>query len=200
MARPRDAATLVVTRGDGAGTQVLLGRRPANDRFMPNVHVFPGGRVDPHDETAPVVAELARPVARRLERRARPARARAIAVAALRETYEETGLVFGERSAAGIVPDLSPVDYLGRAITPALNPIRYHARFLRAPVERATGRLRSNGELLDLGWYSIDEALGLDIIDVTESILEQLRERVLGRRPKDLFVHYRRAGRILSRE
>lgn len=167
---------------------------------MPNVHVFPGGRVDPQDETAATISELAPPVARRLERRAAPIRARAIAVAALRETYEETGLVFGERTRTGLIPDLAPLDYLGRAITPALNPIRYHARFLRAPVERATGRLHGNGELLDLSWYSIDEALALDIIDVTQAILEQLRARLLGRREHDLFVHYRGAGRILSRE
>ncbi len=200
MVRPRDAASLVVTRGDGARTKVLLGRRPSNDRFMPNVHVFPGGRVDLADEDAAVTKGLLTPVARRLERRAGPVRARALAVAALRETFEETGLVFGERRAGSIVPDLSGLDYIGRAITPSLNPIRYHARFLRARAENASGRLKSNGELLDLGWYSIDEALGLTIIDVTQAILEQLRMRVHGKPPHDLFVHYRGMRQIITRE
>ena len=167
---------------------------------MPNVHVFPGGRVDAQDMGAAVLGELAPAIARRLGKQAGPARARAIAIAALRETWEETGLLFGERNRGGILPDLSHLDYLGRAITPAGNPIRYHARFLRAPVEQARGRLRSNGELLDLGWYSIDEALGLNIIDVTEAILEQLRARVFAGQRGDLFVHYRGVRRILTRE
>ncbi len=200
MVRPRDAASLVVTRGEGAQTRVLLGRRPSDDRFMPNVYVFPGGRVDAEDESASIVRELRPAVARRLERRARPARARALAVAALRETFEETGLVFGERSRSELRPDLSGIDYLGRAITPPSNPIRYHARFLRARAENATGRLRGNGELLDLGWYTIDQALDLTVIDVTEAILEQLRARVSGRARGDLFVHYRGWRQILSRE
>lgn len=200
MVRPRDAATLVVTRGEGESLRVLLGRRPPRDRFMPNVHVFPGGRVDRQDASTTVAGELVPSVALRLEKKAGRARARAIAIAALRETWEETGLLFGERNRGGILPDLSHLDYLGRAITPAGNPIRYHARFLRAPVEQARGRLRSNGELLDLGWYSIDEALALDIIDVTEAILEQLRARVVAGQGDDLFVHYRGVRRILTRE
>ena len=200
MVRPRDAASLLITRGEGPQTRVLLGRRPAQDRFMPNVHVFPGGRVDPHDETAPCQRRLRLPTRRKLTRRASPARAHALAVAALRETFEETGLVFGERREGVLVPDLATVEYLGRAITPNGNPIRYHARFLRARVEDASGRLRSNGELLDLDWYSIDDALRLNVIDVTEAMLQQLRERVSGERPADLFVHYRGLRQILSRE
>lgn len=198
--RPRDAASLVVTHGDGPDTRVLLGRRPSNDRFMPNVYVFPGGRVDAEDAAQSVERGLAAHVSRRLERRASPAGARAIGVAALRETFEETGLVFGERRGSTIRPDLSSLRYLARAITPSMNPIRYHARFLHARAERATGRLRGNGELLDLRWYSIDEALSLTIIDVTEVVLEQLRAKVAGARPKDLFIHYRGMRQVLTRE
>lgn len=200
MVKPRDAASLVVTRGDGPRTKVLLGRRPPNDRFMPNVHVFPGGRVDGTDTALPAARNLPKSVARRLERRATPQQARALAVAALRETFEETGLVFGKRAGRSIHPDLSNLDYIGRAITPSANPIRYHARFLRARVENATGRLKSNGELLDLGWYSIEEALGLTIIDVTQAVLEQLRARVAGEHTRDLFVHYRGMRLVLTHE
>lgn len=167
---------------------------------MPNVHVFPGGRVDRADATTPTTGRLRPTVAGRLERSAPPVRARAIAIAALRETYEETGLVFGTRQRGGIIPDLSHVDYIGRAITPSLNPIRYHARFLRARAENAKGRLQGNGELLDLRWYTIDEALGLDIIDVTEAVLEQLRARLMGQQERDLFVHYRGMRQIITHE
>ncbi len=198
--RPRDAASLVITRGEGAATRVLLGRRPPHDRFMPDVYVFPGGRVDAGDDTRAVEADLVPAVARRLQRQASPQRARALAVAALRETFEETGLVFGRRQGGDLLPDLSQLEYLGRAITPAGNPIRYHARFLRAPVEAARGRLRSNGELLDLAWYTIGDALDLTIIDVTERILEQLDARVRGQSSHDLFVHYRGARQLLRQE
>ena len=198
--RPRDAASLVVSRGHGGETKVLLGRRPSNDRFMPGVHVFPGGRVDRADAGRAIAAELQPAVARRLGRCASIPQTKALAVAALRETHEETGLVFGRLEGDLLLPDLSRLDYLGRAITPSGSPIRYHARFLHARVEDASGELRSNGELLDLDWYSIDEALGLNIIDVTERILEQLRDFSAGRRPDDVFVHYRRQRQHVRRE
>ena len=198
--RPRDAASLVVTRGEGGATRVLLGRRPADDRFMPNVFVFPGGRVDRDDARLAVQRGLGSEVVRRMRPHASPPRARALAVAAVREAWEETGLVFGERREGELFPDLSGLDYLGRAITPSRNPIRYHARFFRASVEEATGRIRSNGELLELDWYSIDEALTLEIIDVTAAMLEQVRAIVGGRRPRDLFVHYRGLQKLLDRD
>ena len=116
------------------------------------------------------------------------------------EAWEETGLVFGERVGGTLLPDLSKLDYLARAITPTLNPIRYHARFFHAPAEAAGGRLRGNGELLDLAWFSIDEALALPIIDVTEAVLEHLRSRIEGRRRDSLFVHYRGMRRFLDYE
>jgi 8-oxo-dGTP pyrophosphatase MutT (NUDIX family) len=167
---------------------------------MPNVYVFPGGRVEPGDATRIVTRRLPPAVARRLGRRASPARAQALAVAALRETWEETGLIFGERHGEDLRPDLSRLEYLGRAITPARNPIRYHARFLRARFEDAAGRLAGNGELLDLEWYPIEDARTLPIIDVTDSVLAELLARLRGRPPRDLFVRYRGAQRVLVLE
>ena len=151
-AKPRDAATLVLARGRGRDAEVLLGRREPRDRFMPDVYVFPGGRVDPSDATQPAASELRPSVAARLARStASPGRARALAVAAVRETFEETGLVLGHRDGGGIRPALAALDFVARAITPADNPIRYHARFFLADGEALEGELRSNGELLDLG-------------------------------------------------
>ena len=167
---------------------------------MPDVWVFPGGRVDAADRRAPVRRELPERVSRSLGGVESRGGARALAVAALREAWEETGLVFGERRKNGLIADLSALDYLARAITPALNPIRYHARFFRARSETAGGRLRGNGELLDLAWFSIDEALALPIIDVTEAVLEHLRARIQGTRRDGLFVHYRGARRFLDYE
>lgn len=189
-ARPRDAASLVITRDEGGDARVLLGRRPSHDRFMPDVYVFPGGRVDPGDARVPAESELAPRVARHLGRRTTPARARALGVAALRETWEETGLAFGSLEGDQLRPDLGRLEYLARAITPASSAIRYHARFFHARVQ-TPGALRSNGELGDLRWWPIEEALELDIIDVTQRVLVSLRERLSGERRAPFLIHYR---------
>ena len=55
-----------------------------------------------------------------------------LAVAAIRETYEETGLWIGEHIAGRLRPNLQCLEYLARAITPASSPIRYNARFFMA--------------------------------------------------------------------
>lgn len=168
---------------------------------MPDVYVFPGGRVDPADATQPVESELRPRVAARLERTTRrPSAARALAVAAVRETWEETGLVLGELAEEGMRPALAPLDFVARAITPARNPIRYHARFFLADGEALTGSLRSNGELLDLAWVPIPKALELNIIDVTEFVLEEVASRLAGTAPSGVpLVTYRGAARSIRR-
>jgi len=168
---------------------------------MPDVWVFPGGRVDPGDDRLPARAELAPGVARWVERRAPASAARALAVAAVRETFEETGLALGAVESGELRPDLSALDYLGRAITPAGSAIRYHARFFHADAARARGELRGNGELLDLDWWRIDDALELAIIDVTERVLEELRGKLRGApRSTRPFIHYRRRAQVVTRE
>ena len=49
IVRPRDAASLIVLRGEGHDLELLAGRRPGHVRFMPGVWVFPGGAIDPDD-------------------------------------------------------------------------------------------------------------------------------------------------------
>lgn len=201
VARPRDAASLVLIRGRGRDARVLLGRRAPRDRFMPDVFVFPGGRVDRGDARAPVKSELRRPVASRLAAHASAARARTLAVAAVRETFEETGLVLGRRAGAGVEPDLRALDYVARAITPARNPIRYHARFFAADAAAVSGALRGNGELLDLAWFPLREACELPIIDVTGFVLHEVAEQLAGRPRRDppLF-HYRGLRPLVRRD
>ncbi|MGU7719307.1 hypothetical protein, partial [Escherichia coli] len=94
------------------------------------------GRVDAGDARAPVLRDLAPDVAARLGRQAR-----ALGVAAIRETHEETGLMLGREVDGRLQPDLSGLDVLARAITPPDSPIRFHARFLVARAEGATGTL-----------------------------------------------------------
>ena len=177
-----------------------MGRREPRDRFMPDVYVFPGGRVDPSDATTPAASELRADVAAALERTTGRARARAIAIAAVRETFEETGLVLGEREGEGVRPALGHLQYLARAITPAANPIRYHARFFLADAELCSGALRGNGELLDLAWVSIRDALGLNVIDVTQAVLHEVADRLSGRAaPGVPLIHYRGVSQRIRR-
>ena len=98
--RPRDAATLILLDRCGDDVQVLMGRRHARHAFMPGKFVFPGGRTDPADSRIPVVEDLHPEEQAKLTitgARATQARARAIALSAVRETYEEAGLLIGRK-------------------------------------------------------------------------------------------------------
>ena len=147
-----------------------MGRRAARHRFVPHHYVFPGGRLDASDRASPVRSTLRPEVEKRLCAHCTPAMARALAVAAVRETLEETGLALGEPGAF----ELARLDYWLRAITPASSPIRFHARFFAAEARHFSGALRGNGELLDLDWRPVAECLRLPIVDVTEFILRRL--------------------------
>jgi 8-oxo-dGTP pyrophosphatase MutT (NUDIX family) len=192
-ARPRHAATLILVRHDAPEPQVLMGRRHGGHSFMPDKWVFPGGRVDRADYTAPAASELRPEVRGSLEKIAVPALARALAMAAVRETFEEAGLLLGRpgtattRSAAwaeflhqGHLPDLEALDFIARAVTPPYRPKRFDARFFTADAERLTAmdRIQGSGELDEIAWISIDDALGLDLPNITSFILKELRLRL----------------------
>jgi 8-oxo-dGTP pyrophosphatase MutT (NUDIX family) len=151
------------------------------------MYVFPGGRVDPADAKAPVFRDLMPEVATRLGRQAR-----AIGVAAIRETHEETGLVLGREVDGRLEADLSGLDVLARAITPPESPIRFHARFLVARADTATGTLGGSGELVELGFRPLGEALRLPLADITEFILQDIARDGIGRRPTFKLYSYRR--------
>src|SRR5262249_17268293 len=98
--RWRDAATLILIDRTEAVPKVLMGRRHAGHKFLPGRFVFPGGRVERADGRMPVATPLHAAVeARLLKQVPRPtaAKARAFAMAAVRETFEETGLLIGRR-------------------------------------------------------------------------------------------------------
>ena len=146
-----------------------MGLRGARHRFMPNRLVFPGGVVDRGDARAPAAAEPPAETLAALGRAARPALARALCVAAARETEEETGL------SLGVPPDLSGFDYLCRAVTPPEVSMRFNARFLVVDAARLHGELAGSGELEDLRWFGIEEALALDLALVTREVLQTLQ-------------------------
>src|SRR5580698_8185450 len=86
--RPRDAATLILVRRDASRPQLLMGRRHGGHNFMPDKWVFPGGRVDRGDFHAPHATDHRPEVLAKLEKAANPSRCRALAMAAVRETFE----------------------------------------------------------------------------------------------------------------
>ncbi len=178
LPKPIDAATVVIVRRDIARPEVLMGHRSAQHKFMPNTFVFPGGRVDPHDHTPPTAGDLAPETMHRLRRGRRLSfrRARALALAAIRETFEETGLVLGRPLEGpidldtlspdwrpffetGFAPALGALDYIFRAVTPPDNFRRFDARFFIIDAALAQGEIGGSGELVDLQWIPIEDAM-----------------------------------------
>lgn len=193
VARPRDAASLLIYRGQGAQLEVLMGRRRKGARFLPNQYVFPGGGVEPHDfeqarHVAPIALLAPVPTAQALGAGTRVTAVQALCRAAAREAEEETGLRL--RAGAGL-------HYLGRAITPTLSPVRFHARFYSAPLASFEGTLGGDGELLDLRWVNARDVASVPMIDVTAQMLETLLQRQQGTAPGWLRVSY--TGEALRR-
>lgn len=142
---------------------------------MPSRLVFPGGRVDPADRKARVLSALPEHTRFCLEKRASPRLAHGLAVAAIRELHEETGLVLGERCGEGVLPALAPLGYLCRALTPTMSPIRFNARFLYASAEAASGSLGGSGELEQLDWHRLDDTPRHEVAPITARVLEEFR-------------------------
>src|ERR1700689_5113288 len=106
--RPVDAATLILVDRSAAIPKVLVGKRHDQVVFMPGKFVFPGGRVDKTDNRIPVAAPISKQLEANLVKgspRITPSRARSLAIAAIREACEETGLCLGRKS-HGAAPDL----------------------------------------------------------------------------------------------
>ena len=211
IARPVDAAGLVLIRHGSVGPEILLGRRHGRAGFLPDIYVVPGGRVDRSDAAASGFAEDLHPdVIAQLKAGSRGRSPLAFARAAIRETYEETGLLLtggrgaSQKAPAGTVwqayglrlsrPGFEALDYVCRAITPTYSRRRYNTRFFLADGSGTTGDLAGNGELEDLRWWPVADLPRLSIVDVTEFVLaESLRRwqrRVpIGSEPARLFCY-----------
>jgi 8-oxo-dGTP pyrophosphatase MutT (NUDIX family) len=104
-AQPRDAATVMLLRPAGTSLEVYMLRRQASMAFAPGAFVFPGGSVDARDADEQVA--WAGPDAAEWGRifDAPPAHARALVCAAVRETFEESGVLLAGESADSVVAD-----------------------------------------------------------------------------------------------
>lgn len=210
--RPKDAATLILVDRSGSTPKVLLGKRHASHKFMPGRYVFPGGRVDAVDRVMPVAhplhPQMEAQLLKRLQRPT-PTKARAFALAAIRETFEETGLLLGvpndapvkapdgpwaQFAQAKFLPDLSTLRFIGRAITPPGRNRRFDARFFTADASAVAHRIDGvtgpDAELVELVWMTLDEARQLDMPAVTGVMLEELDARIADGFGHDLPVPF----------
>lgn len=190
----RDAATIIVMRDRDTQPRVLMGQRGAAAAFMPSKFVFPGGAVDAVDGTLPLARPLDPVCAARLDEESPPL-ANALAGAAIRELWEETGLVIGRPgtwpdaaprgwrgfAATGHLPDAGALQFVFRAITPPGRPRRFDARFFLADVEAlATDPddfSRAEDELSHLQWIDVERAQDFDLPFITEVVLAEVAER-----------------------
>lgn len=216
--RPRDAATLLVLdRGGDGALRVLMGKRHMRHKFMPGAWVFPGGRVDAGDSRVALADDYAEPVLTRLMHEMKgpktAARARAFAVAALRETWEEVGLLVGAKTgedlsaatafdphdasaafaAHGITPAIGAMRFVARAITPPGRPRRFDTRFFAIAAEAIGGRhpggVGPSGELEDVAWVTFAEARERpELPPITKAVLDELDTR-LARDPAFALDH-----------
>lgn len=204
--RPKDASTLIIVDRKGRHPKLLMGRRHAGHRFMPGKFVFPGGRVEDADRRMVAAGALEPKVEERLlmhMQRPSPSRARALALAGIRETFEETGLLLGtkehgqpeapengpwaEFAARGVFPELEPLQFIARAITPPGRTKRFDTRFFAvdatAIAARVEGVVGPDSELVELCWVEMDEAQRLDLPNITRVVVEELRARIAAGMP-----------------
>ena len=198
--RPVDAATLILIDRSGTIPKVLVGKRHDKVVFMPGKFVFPGGRVDKSDNRIPVAAPIPKELEANLLKgspKITPSRARALAIAAIREACEETGLCLGRKSDgatpvlkgewkpfsdAGLLPDPSGLFLIARAITPPGRVRRFDTRFFTADASAIThhvqGVIHPDAELVELVWVEIGSKPLADAHAMTKNVLGELDRRL----------------------
>ena len=210
--QPRDSAALILVDRSGREPRVLLGRRNARVAFVPGTFVFPGGSVDPEDKNAPTAGALDAQCVRRLSLhvpKPSAAQARDLAIAAIRETFEEAGYLIGaplsrqasRRSASpawepfvrrGLAANLAALRFVARAITPPGGKRRFDTRFFLADasavVERVDGVAGPDAELIELVWATLPEAMALEVPYITRLVLRELATRLAADNPEAVPV------------
>jgi 8-oxo-dGTP pyrophosphatase MutT (NUDIX family) len=200
--RPKDAATLILVDRDATTPKVLVGKRHDKVVFMPGKFVFPGGRVDKTDNRVPVAASMPEELEANLLKgtpKISPSRAKSLAVAAIREACEETGLCLGRKmngsvpklegtwkpfADAGLLPDPSGLFLIARAITPPGRVRRFDTRFFTADASaithRVEGVIHADAELVELVWVELGSKPLADLHPMTKNVLGELEKRLAG--------------------
>jgi 8-oxo-dGTP pyrophosphatase MutT (NUDIX family) len=198
---PRRSASLIIVDHSEGKARVLMGRRNPKHDFMPNVFVFPGGGIEAGDRRMNVCSPLHEVVENKLVcglPNASPAIARALALAAIRETFEETGLVIGADdcgrpehppegawsayAAYGVFPDLADLHLIARAITPAGMAKRYDTVFFAVGADRiaahSEGHVGPDSEFTALAWVDLADFGDVPLAAITRLILAEMKKRL----------------------
>lgn len=191
----RNAATVIVLRDRMTAPKILMGQRGAKAVFMPNKFVFPGGAVDAADADIPLANPLPQPCVARVAEGVPEGLAHALAVAAVRELWEETGLILGQPgvwdrpapadwdsfAATGHLPSAAPLQFVFRAITPPGRPRRFDARFFLVDADHIASDLddfsAASDELSHLQWVALSDARAFDMPFITEVVLAEIEAR-----------------------
>ncbi len=176
----RPAATVVLLRDTDAGPETFIMRRVASMAFAPNMHVFPGGRVDEVDMRERVRFTTTDVVALAERGSTDEAGIRALYSCAVRETAEEADIVVADRDREGrlvIDPDVLPL--IDHWVTPETESRRYDVRFFAVTVSEGQARLTTT-EADRAGWIRPAEALAqfaagrMAMLPPTEAVLARL--------------------------
>ncbi len=187
VVQPRPAATVVLLRPGEAGLEVLLTHRPTTMAFAGGAHVFPGGRVDAADSDPALATRSvlgAADAATALGGDLAPEAALAAHIAALRELFEEAGVLLADTSASPerigqgrsallrgevTLPELAvELDLtlrtdrlvpLSRWVTPVTSPRRFDTRFFAALLPDGVEPSFEGGEVVGDAWLRPIDAL-----------------------------------------
>ncbi|HEV8401507.1 MAG TPA: MBL fold metallo-hydrolase [Candidatus Limnocylindrales bacterium] len=183
----RPAATVVLLRAGPDGPEALLTHRPPSMAFAGGAHVFPGGRVDPADADPGLAARSvisAEDAAGALGGDVEPAAALAAHLAAIRELFEEAGVLLAETDAgadriaaartallggeATLASVADALDLrvrtdllvpLSRWVTPRAYPRRFDTRFFAASLPDGASASFEGGEVVAHTWLRPGAAL-----------------------------------------
>jgi 8-oxo-dGTP pyrophosphatase MutT (NUDIX family) len=205
----RNAATVIVLRNRMTDPAILMGQRGAKAAFMPNKFVFPGGAVDADDGLVPLATPLNDLCDSRLCDNAPAKMQSALAAAAIRELWEETGLVLGARGTwgreppkdwqsfaqTGHLPAAGDLQFVFRALTPPGRPRRFDARFFLVDASAIQGNLddftHASDELSHLQWIRLEDARNFDLPFITEVVLAEIAARATDQTPPDSVPYFR---------
>ncbi|WP_390913234.1 NUDIX domain-containing protein [Pseudosulfitobacter sp. SM2401] len=205
----RNASTVIVLRDRMTTPRILMGQRGAKAAFMPNKFVFPGGAVDAGDANITLAGQLSDLCGERLKEDATPDMSHPLAVAAIRELFEETGQVLGKKgawhgdvhpdwadfAATGHLPDASALQFVFRALTPPGRPRRFDARFFLVDADAlATDPddfTAASDELSHLQWVSLTDVRAFDMPFITEVVLSEIEARATDPEPPQSVPFFR---------
>ena len=193
----RDAASVVLVRDRTTDPKVLVGQRGSSAVFMPNKYVFPGGALDPDDNSMRLLGKPSAACLERLKIRSGQVPVDQILLCAVREVWEETGLrlaecpdrpapeteipgIWKEFCRSGLRPSAKGLIFFSRAITPPGRTRRFDARFFFGDIDSIalSGDPDNFGaasdELANLQWITLEAAGRLNIAFITSQVLAEL--------------------------